>query len=107
MKYIQFSSRRTDIKVLVVVGFSAVAGWLLPPQFENSYHAVDFDALFAVPLALLVWCVFHLIELSRHGWKWAIAELTVVPIVWLLLMLALDVWLHHLWWPSEAPLYQL
>jgi hypothetical protein len=102
MKNIQFTSRKSDLKFLAVIGFSAVAGFLLPGRFEYSYHAQFFDAIFSVPLALLVWCGFHLIEPTIHSRKWTIAEFTVVPIVWLLLMLALAVWFHHLWWPSEA-----
>ena len=102
MKNIQFTSRKTDLKVLAVVGFSAAAGFLLPAQFEDSFHAQFFDAIFSVPLALLVWSAFHLIEPSSHGRRWTISELIVVPIVWFLLKLALDAWFHNLWWPSEA-----
>ena len=102
MKNIQFTSRKTDLKVLAVVGFSAAAGFLLPARFEDSFLARFFDAILSVPLALLLWSAFHLIEPSKHGRKWTIAEWIVVPIVWFLLMLALNAWFHHLWWPSEV-----
>jgi hypothetical protein len=96
MKNIQITSRKTDLKVLFVVVFSAVAGFLLPSHFEISYYARFFDAVFSVPVALLVWCAFHLVEPRRHSKKWTVAEFMIVPLVWLLLMVALDVWFHHL-----------
>jgi len=96
------------LKVLLVVLVSAVAGFLLPLQFDNRYRDISdfyniqlFDFIFSVPSALLVWCVFHLIQPSRHGRKWTIAEFIVVPIIWLSLMLAFDSWVHYMFQPRE------
>jgi hypothetical protein len=98
MKNIEFYSRETGQKILLILvclGVSALAGCLLPTPFEDS-SARLFDAALSVALAVSVWCGFHLIKPRRYSQKWAIAELTVVPIVWLLLMLALAVWFYHL-----------
>jgi len=104
MKNIWFTSRETDWKVLKVfgvVGLSCVAGPLLAAQFEDSFLSLSFDAIVSISVALLVWSVFHLVEPKDHGRKWTIAELTVVPLVWLLLMVTLAVWFHHLWCQSD------
>jgi hypothetical protein len=98
MKDMQFTSLKSDIKVPIVLfclGFSAFVGYLLPTPFDDS-HAQLFDAGVAVILGAFVWAVFHLIEPRRHGQKWMIAEFTVIPFVWVLIILALGVWFYHL-----------
>ena len=114
MNNIQFASRRTDIRVVAVsgfLGFSAVAGWLLASFFlvndlepmqpignldRVQFRVQFFEAIISVSLALLVWCSFLFVRPARYGRKWVIAEWIVVPLVWLLLVLAFDVWVHHL-----------
>ena len=98
MKDIQIFSRETDRKVLLVLfglGVPALAGCLLPTPFEDS-HVRLFDAVLSAALALLVWSGFRLLEPRRYSHKWEIAERTVVPVVWLLLILAFAVWFYHL-----------
>jgi len=98
MKNMQFSSRKADQKVLIVLlclGIPALVGCFLPPPFAGLL-ALLFDVVLSVALAVFVWCVFHLIEPRRHSQKWVIAELTIVPAIWLLLMLAVAVWFYHL-----------
>jgi len=98
MKNIQIFSRETDRKALFILfglGVPALAGSLLPTPFEDS-HARLFDAVLSVALAIFVWSGFRLFEPKRYSHKWAIAERTVVPVLWLLLMLAFAVWFYHL-----------
>ena len=98
MKSTHLYSRETVQKILIAlvcVGVSALAGCLLPTPFEDSHERV-FDAALSVALAVFVWCGFHLFEPRRFSRKWAIAELTVVPVIWLLLMLMFAVWFYHL-----------
>src|SRR5215469_1143192 len=73
MNNIQFTSRRTDFKILKVVavlGISALAGFVLALLCEGIYpepfvpigFAVFFwEAIVSVPLALFVWCSFLLV----------------------------------------------
>jgi len=115
MNNIQFTSRRTDFKILKVVavlGISALAGFVLALLYEGIYpepfvpigFAVFFwEAIVSVPLALFVWCSFLLIRPGRYSRKWVIVEWIVVPLVWLLLVLAFDAWVHHLWLPLQRP----
>ena len=118
MNSIQFASRRTDIRVVAVsgfLGFSVVVGWLLasfllvndPLQFVNldpvQFRVQFFETVISVSLALLVWCLFLLVRPARYSRKWLIAEWIVVPLVWLLLALAFDVWVHHLLFPLPPP----
>lgn len=117
MKNIQFASRRTDIRVVAVsgfLGFSAVVGWLLasfslaadPMPFVNldraQFRLQFFGTIISVSLALLVWCSFLLVRPARYSRKWVIAEWIVVPLVWLLLVLALNAWVLHLWLSSKT-----
>jgi hypothetical protein len=98
MKSTQFYSRETVQRILIALaclGVSVFAGCLLPTPFEDS-HARVFDAALSVALAVFVWCGFHLFEPRRFSRKWAIAELTVIPVIWLMLMLAFAVWFYHL-----------
>jgi hypothetical protein len=73
----------------------AFVGFLLPTPFEDS-HARLFDAALSIAVALGVWCGFRLVEPSRYSRRWAIAKVTAVPLVWLLIILGFAVWFHHL-----------
>ena len=98
MKSIHFYSRETGQKallVLVCLGVAALAGCLIPTPFDDS-DARLFDAALSVALAVFVWCGFHLIEPRRFSRKWAIAEVAIVPVAWLLLIILFAVWFHHL-----------
>jgi hypothetical protein len=98
MKTIHFYSRETGQKALLIVGclgVAALAGSLIPTPFDD-FHPRLFDAALSVALAVFAWCGFHLFEPRRFSRKWAIAELTVVPVIWLLLMLVFAVWFYHL-----------
>lgn len=94
----QYMNQRLAYKAFFVVGLSAVSGFLLS-TLEPPPTAPLIELIVSVPLALLLWSVFHLVEPANPSRKWVIAELTVVPVVWLLLMLALGVWLFHVWEP--------
>lgn len=98
MNDIQFTSLRSDAKIPIILfclGISAFVGYLLPTPFDDS-RARLFDAAISVILGGFVWAAFRLIEPRRHGQKWMIAEFTVVPLVWVLLMVAIGVWFYHL-----------
>jgi len=98
MKNVQLSSRTTDQSVLLVLfclGLAALVGCLLPTPFEGS-QARCFDAGLSVALAVFVWSAFHLIEPRRYSPKWMIAEFTVIPALWLLIILAFAIWFYHL-----------
>jgi len=91
-----FPSLKMDDKVLIILlclGFAAFIGCLLPVPF---YVSRVLGGFISVGLAVLVWCVFRLVEPRRYSRKWAIAELMVVPVVWVLLMVAVGVWFYHL-----------
>ena len=98
MKSTYLYSREIIQKILIALvclGVSALAGCLLPMPFEDSYVRV-LDAALSVALVIFVWCGFHLFEPRRFSRKWAIAKLTVVPILWLLLMIVFAVWFYNL-----------
>jgi hypothetical protein len=99
MNNIQFSSRETDRKVLIVLfslAFSAFVGYLLPTPLD--YPGIQFfDAFITVALGVLVWGVFRLLEPARrYSRTWVIAKNAGIPIVWALLVLVLAVWFYHL-----------
>lgn len=114
MNNIQFASRRTDIRVVAVsgfLGFSTVVGWLLASFFDVNElepflpigRLQFFETVLSVSLALSVWCSFLLVRPVRYSRKWVIAERIVVPLVWLLLVLAFDVWVLHFWISLQPP----
>ena len=93
MKNIHLTSQRIMFRILLVVVLSTIAGFLLPMLSEDF---PPFDAAISSPLALLAWSVFRLVAPNRYDRKWTIAEFTLVPIAWLSLMLAFNVWFHQL-----------
>lgn len=99
MKNIQFSTPETDRKVGSILFSLAVftaVGYLLPAPVD--FPCIHFmDALIGVALGILVWGMFNLLEPTRrYNHKWAIAKSAGIPFVWLLLLLLLTSWFHHL-----------
>jgi hypothetical protein len=93
MKNIQFWSRETDWKILIVTGGLLISGFvgLLPvwPKFLNNPGL--FGTGIAIALLALVWGMFNLVRPIRSRWdrRWSIAEAIVVPIAWLVLVITL------------------
>ena len=100
MKNRQFTPLKSDVKASIIslyLGVFGVIGCVMIPGGPfRDFYGLLFNAGVSVALGALVWCVFRLIEPRRHGQKWVIAELAIVPIVWLILMLSLVVWFYHL-----------
>jgi hypothetical protein len=94
MKNIQFTSRETDYRLLVplaLLAFFAAAGvflGLLMPTHSQIHEAPWILAAISVGSALLVWSVFRLFEPAHYTRGWKIAEVTLVPLYWLVLVLA-------------------
>lgn len=114
MNKIQVVSGRTVRKTLAVlawVGFFSISAgfgfclelgpsddtWL---QFFNfwgysSYslmvHAALINAAISIGIALLAWSSFRLVQPAHPNRNWQIAEVILVPLFWLLLLVAADV----------------
>lgn len=119
MTNIPFNSRRINgksIGILVLAGFisvAAVIGCCLMPgasnkiswwhafslwPFDNLWNrAASINACISVGLALFTWSVFRLIRPVHPNRSWRIVQAILVPLCWLLLLLALDGWLVQLW----------
>lgn len=96
MKNIQFTSRETDLKVLIAsscLGFAAVVGFLVPVP-SGDFSGYFIGPAVSVALAVFVWSVFHLIKPDTR--KWTMTELAIVPVIWLLLMLTFGAWSYYL-----------
>lgn len=87
MKSIQLIPLQPAIRLLLLIGFPTVLGFLVsvPIGWADDPGMTTVLSPF---LALLAWSVFHLIEPVRHGRKWEVAEFIVVPIGALLLILS-------------------
>lgn len=106
MKNIVIWSREIDLKIAQVVAGIAVlslAGIIILPLLsllpDDPSRVQTACALVAVPLGVLVWAVFELFKPSSFtpNWRrWLIAELGVVPILWLVAIIVFAVWWQHL-----------
>ena len=101
MKNEQFSSLKTIDKATIVFfcfGIPIFVGFLLPTPMlpEEVHHIQLLDATITVAIGVFVWGIFGLIEPRRGGQKWMKVKFVGVPIVWLLLILPLAIWFHHL-----------
>ena len=98
MKDIPFSSRGTDRKVLTVLyslAGPAIVAYLfpIPLYFPGSRFL---NALVTVAILGIVWGVFYLFRPTRRvAQGWIIAIKIAVPVVWLILVIALRMWLSH------------
>lgn len=100
MKNIQLISLQPALRLLMLVGFPTVLGFLVwaPISWSNPwFDPVDVATVLSPFLALLAWSVFHLIQPVRHGRKWEIAEFIVVPIAALFLILSFHALCHQLY----------
>lgn len=101
MKNIVIWSRDVDVKIgfLGFLALAAVAGFNLPMGYANGVLSFGLvDAFMAVAMGIFSWSAFEMIKPSRFtgNWRrWGIAELWVVPMVWVLLMALLVIWLRH------------
>lgn len=103
-KDVHFILLRPDVKIPMILfwlGTFAFVGYLLPAPFADSYIQL-FDIAISVVLGVLAWCLFRLIAPIQHGGKWVIAELTIVPLIWLSTIIATGVWFLHLQQAREA-----
>jgi hypothetical protein len=99
MKNMEFWSRETDWKILIVAAALSISGFAgllhVWPEFLNIPWV--FGTGVALALLLLPWGLFNLVRPIRARWdrRWSIAEAIVVPIAWLLLLIALSLWFYH------------
>jgi hypothetical protein len=98
MKNIQIPSFETYSKVLVALGMAGIfaiagvfVGCLMPWPLNEIHYAPLIFAAISVGLASLVWSLFRLIEPVHYDRAWTVAEITLVPLYWLLLLLAVNV----------------
>jgi len=100
MKNLQLTSRKTNAKVLTAlasVGFFAIAGELIGCFVPAAACAL---AVISVGLAVFVWSIFRLIKPGRYDRSWNLAEVILVPLCWLMLLLAVYVslgWAINRW----------
>jgi hypothetical protein len=110
MKNIQFTSRETDYNFLIPLALLASFGaagvflGLLMPTHGQIHEAPWILAAISVGVALFVWSVFRLIEPAHYNRGWKIAEVTLVPLYWLVLVLAAYVCLG---WLIEHSIQQM
>ncbi len=113
MKDTLLRSRTADYKILALTGYlcalavAGVIGWFLPTPFvsEGGHFA---DSIIAAMLLVVVWGAFHLIQPSRHGQRWLLASLILIPVIWVGLIAALAFWFNHLHsqWEMHEPLHE-
>jgi hypothetical protein len=114
MKNIQLTDRETDLKVLAVTtkagAFVLVGGivWLLTLiSYGNDFQLPFINFLISIAAALFVWSTFKLVEPFRYSRNWQIAEFIFVPLVWLLLMVAIDVGIYFVIQANWVDLYSI
>ena len=98
MKNVQFTSRDTDYKFLAALALltsfavaGIFAGLFMPTGFGGIHEAPCILAAISVGLVLFVWSVFRLIKPAGYDRNWQIAGIVLVPLYWLLLLLAVDI----------------
>ena len=99
-------SRGTDRKILATLGvicgllFAAFVGSIIPsPGPSESFAFVN--AAITTSLLLFIWLGFRLLRPIRYDRRWLIGEFIAVPLLWLLLVVALAIWFHHLHGASD------
>ena len=98
MKNIEFWSRETDWKILIVASVLIASGLVgLLPVWGFLNHPWLIGTGIAITLLALVWGMFNLLRPMHARWdpRWSVAEAVVVPISWLLLVTALVVCLYQ------------
>ncbi|HXC35889.1 MAG TPA: hypothetical protein VNV43_08435 [Candidatus Acidoferrales bacterium] len=106
MKNIEFTSRATDryiLPVFALVGFFVLAagsGCVLPgiSRWQNFSmvridilnHAAFINGAISIGLAVFTWSVFKIIRPAYPDRNWQIAEVILIPVIWLLLLAAAD-----------------
>jgi hypothetical protein len=100
MKNVLLSSPEFDRKIFaglaVIEAFTvaAIAGYVIPTPLENLTGRL-LNAGISLGLAVLVWGCFRLFEPGRYSYGWAVAKLIAVPLLWLVLFLAVIIWIHQ------------
>lgn len=94
MKNIQFTSRKTDYKILPLIALLAsfavvgiFVGLFVPAGYGGIHGAPWILAAISAGLALFVWSVFRMIEPAGYSRNWQIAEMILVPLYSLMLTL--------------------
>ena len=102
------------MKVLAVTtkagAFVLVGGivWLLTLiSYGNDFQLPFINFLISIAAALFVWSTFKLVEPFRYSRNWQIAEFIFVPLVWLLLMVAIDVGIYFVIQANWVDLYSI
>lgn len=97
MKNIVFWSREMDL-MIGFLALAAVVGYCLPVIYQNGWWPLNgMGSLMAVGIGVFAWALFEIIKPTRiaYGWRhWRIAELWVVPTVWVLLVATFVIFFH-------------
>jgi len=101
MKNIQFSSRATDLKVLIALlcaGLAAFVGFCVkpPPSAISEGWICLFDATICAVLGILVWAAFHLCDFQHFSGIRLMVTVIGSIIVWALLVIGLMIVIRHL-----------
>jgi hypothetical protein len=103
MKTTHSLSLKSLYKALIafgVIGLLAVAGIssevVMPGSFQAANFAPAILIIVSIGSAAFVWSIFRLIRPVRANRGWQIAEMVLVPLYWLVLLLAADVLLGRL-----------
>ena len=107
MKNIQLTERETDLKVLAATtkagAFLAVGGivWLFTLLSSGGDYQLPqlpqlpfINFVISIGAALFVWSTFKVIEPLRYSRNWRVVEFIFIPLVWLLLLVAIDAGIH-------------
>ena len=80
-----------------ILGAAALVGFFfIPTPIESARFVGPFLTVIFIPFT---WGAFRLVRPSRYGRAWLIAEFIVVPVLWLLLVIALGIWFGHIGGP--------
>ena len=101
MQNIELWTRDRDRKIAaaacatLIVAFAALIGaWIPTPEPLGESHGLN--SLITSALLVFVWAAFRTVRPIRFSQKWIFAEVVAVPLIWVLLVVALALWFHHL-----------
>jgi hypothetical protein len=110
MKYIQSIRWETGLAVAALIGYLTMAwgiGCLLAPPQYGMMQLTLINGVISLAIALLVWSTFKLIEPLRYRRNWQICKFIFIPLVWLLLLAAIDVGIHYVIQSDQSQLEEI
>jgi hypothetical protein len=89
MRNIQFSTRETDLKVILFTSFliSVVLAGFLPVLWLDSPMTIITPVL-SFAFALFAWGLFKIVEPPFYGRVWVRSKVIGIPALWLLLFIS-------------------